>query len=388
VNVSDNFGCSADDSVNVFVNKSFNLQASADQDSICQGDSLQLNAFEGLTNPGCNNYVVDTVPYNPLPGSGTSVALSSDQVSSDLPLGFNFNFYCNNYNQFRISSNGFLTFPNETDAGCCSGQALPDNSSPNNLIAFAWEDLIPSAGGTIEYFTTGIAPYRALVVNFTQIEHNGGGGNFKVTSQVVLYESTNIIEIHTTIMPSDGGNHTMGIEDLLGNNATVVSGRNSSDWSALNEGIRFTPTNFLSNTLDFNWSPGTATTDSTKYNPQAFPNSSTNFTVSASNGGCQASDNAFVEVSYPPMSQIAHTDSGLTVHFTDSSQNADNVQWWFGDGDTSTNRNPTHAYDSSGSYAVQLLTPNRCGNDIDSTTLTVIPTTLTEHVSGMSSLSI
>ena len=71
------------------------------------------------------------------------------------------------------------------------------------------------------------------------VQHYGGGNN--ITTQVLLYETSNIIEIHTTSMPTDGGNHTMGIENSDGSIAFPVSGRNSASWSATNEGIRFTP---------------------------------------------------------------------------------------------------------------------------------------------------
>ncbi|MES2649696.1 MAG: PKD domain-containing protein [Bacteroidota bacterium] len=54
---------------------------------------------------------------------------------------------------------------------------------------------------------------------------------------------------------------------------------------------------------------------------------------------------------------------GSTVNFTNTST-GDGVlsySWDFGDGATSTNKNPSHIYDSSGSYTVKLLTTNRAG---------------------------
>ena len=38
------------------------------------------------------------------------------------------------------------------------------------------------------------------------------------------------------------------------------------------------------------------------------------------------------------------------VEFTDSSTNADSVLWNFGDGNTSTERNPIHNYSSNGTF--------------------------------------
>lgn len=43
-----------------------------------------------------------------------------------------------------------------------------------------------------------------------------------------------------------------------------------------------------------------------------------------------------------------------SVSFTNSSQNATSYNWDFGDGNTSSLQNPTHTYDSGGTYVVQL----------------------------------
>lgn len=194
---------------------------------------------------GAGNYTGGGILYDPIPGTGTSVTLSDDQVSGAIPIGFSFNFYGSSYTNVYVSSNGFLSFDASAPNGCCSGQNIPDAAAPNNLIAFAWEDLNPSLGGSIQYFTTGSAPNRIFVLNFNAIQHHPGGN--PVTAQVQLQEGVGVIEIHTTSMPSDGGNHTMGIENATGMAATFVTGRRASNWSTSNEGIQFVPPN---NTAD------------------------------------------------------------------------------------------------------------------------------------------
>ncbi|MCH8318393.1 MAG: PKD domain-containing protein, partial [Bacteroidetes bacterium] len=72
------------------------------------------------------------------------------------------------------------------------------------------------------------------------------------------------------------------------------------------------------------------------------------------------------------LANFVYSDSGLTVNFTDSSQNATTWLWNFGDGDTSILQNPTHTYDSAGTYIVCLGTGNSCGSDTSCDTLTVI----------------
>ncbi len=51
------------------------------------------------------------------------------------------------------------------------------------------------------------------------------------------------------------------------------------------------------------------------------------------------------------------------VHFTDLSQDADSWLWEFGDGNTSTEQNPAHAYAGVGAYTVTLTVANECGED-------------------------
>lgn len=187
-------------------------------------------------------YVIDqSGTYAPLAGSGTTVSLGDDQLSSALPIGFSFDFFGNTYTNFYISSNGFMTFSASSGDGCCSGQNLPNTGNPNDVIAFAWEDLDPGDGfGSINYFTSGTSPNRILVMNFNAIPHYPGGSNGNpVTTQVQLHETSNWIEIHTGSMTTDGGSHTMGIENATGTIAYTVPGRNGVSWSATNDFVRF-----------------------------------------------------------------------------------------------------------------------------------------------------
>jgi len=63
------------------------------------------------------------------------------------------------------------------------------------------------------------------------------------------------------------------------------------------------------------------------------------------------------DFSADPVSGIAP----LTVSFTDLSTGASSWSWDFGDGDTSSAQNPTHTYDSPGTYNVCLEVSNDCG---------------------------
>ena len=210
---------------------------------------------------GAPSYTIDqTGTYDSIgvTGSASSVSLGDDATISNLSIGFTFNFFANQYTTFGISSNGFIFFGSNTANGCCSGQNLPSGTTPNNLIAFAWEDLNPSSGGVIKYYTVGTTPNRKLVVFFDGVHHYGSTA-YNVTSQVHLFEGCGRIEIHTTSMPSDGGSHTMGIENSSGNVAYTPTGRNASSWTISNDYVAFIPecgdtfNTFVSNGPDLNF---------------------------------------------------------------------------------------------------------------------------------------
>ena len=168
--------------------------------------------------------------------SGTAVTLSDDSVSSALPLGFTFEYYGPAFTEAHISSNGFVTFSAGSSNGCCSGQSLPSPALPNNLIALYWEDLNPSAGGTILYQTLGAAPSREFVVGFYDIQHFGGGN--AVNMEMILHEGSNNVELQYLTAPSDGGTHSTGVESDGGLFGTQVDFGN---YSYANEGFLLTP---------------------------------------------------------------------------------------------------------------------------------------------------
>jgi PKD repeat protein len=60
-----------------------------------------------------------------------------------------------------------------------------------------------------------------------------------------------------------------------------------------------------------------------------------------------------------------------SVSFTDTSNNVDDWYWDFDDGSSSTQQNPTHSYDSGGTYNVQLTAQNTTTGCQDSVTQTL-----------------
>jgi len=188
----------------------------------------------------CPPYTVTSIPYvAPLGAGWTTIGLADDQISGALNIGFTFNFYCLPYTQFYISSNGFIAFNNTVGQGCCTGQLLPNVTDPNHLVAPSWTDLDPSSGGTVRYQTTGVAPNRQLHVRYTNVPFFSGPGS--ASTHLILYETTNVIEIYSTACNAIPGGSivTFGIENITGTLGTSPAGRNQANFSAPNEAWRF-----------------------------------------------------------------------------------------------------------------------------------------------------
>jgi len=185
----------------------------------CNGDLVPDECYSGLggyqvsdsREPGGPSFHFEDISQ-----SGTFVNLSDDSVSQAIPIGFPFNFYGINYTNVYISSNGFLTFQGGQSSGCCSGQPIPSTSSPNAIIAGFWTDLYPPGNGSVRYQMLGTAPYRRLIVQFTDIPFCCNS-TAATTHQYKLFEDAlDTIEIHYALASSSGGTTTVGIENESG----------------------------------------------------------------------------------------------------------------------------------------------------------------------------
>ena len=72
-----------------------------------------------------------------------------------------------------------------------------------------------------------------------------------------------------------------------------------------------------------------------------------------------------------PVASFGTSPNLLSVSFANTSSNATSFSWNFGDGQTSTQANPTITYAAVGTYNVCLMTINGCGTDTLCTNVTV-----------------
>lgn len=284
------------------------VSPSANPAQSCAGAPVTLtsNAVSG----DCNQYTGASIPFAPVAPGGTALALSDDQVSTGIPIGFSFTFFCNTYTTAYVSSNGFITFNAASGSGCCGGQVVPDVLDPNDLIAACWDDLYPPGAGSILHQTLGVAPNRRFVVSYVGIPYCCGTTP-AVSSQIILHETSNIIEIHTASVNA-ASPATQGIENSTGTVAFVVPGRNSTTWSATNEGYRFTPVPPMPFTV--NWQEPLGSTFATGTTTNVTPSTTTTYYAVASNGICSATAPVLVDVS--------RVDAGPDINICPAGQNA------------------------------------------------------------------
>ena len=175
---------------------------------------------------GCSDSLHPADPDHPtytwtsIAATGTRVLLSDDQVSTAIPIGFNFDFYATIYTQAYISSNGFIGFLPTMSNGCCSGRPLPGLDGMDGIIAGIWDDLYPP-NGFVYYQTLGSAPFRRFVVEYNGVPRCCGTIE-RATFQIVLLEGSSSIYMHYVTDGNSTRTSTIGVENTTATSAVQV----------------------------------------------------------------------------------------------------------------------------------------------------------------------
>ncbi|MCB0464482.1 MAG: gliding motility-associated C-terminal domain-containing protein [Aequorivita sp.] len=280
--------------------------------NVFAGDDVLLDCGEPCTDLTASyldtgettSYAVSSITYAPpFPFTGgTPVSVGEDDIwSNAIQLPFDFCFFGQTYTQMVIGSNAVVSFDlvNNPPGDYCDWSFSDPVPSPNLFFATIfgpYMDVDPSVNGsgTINWTVFGEAPCRTMVVNFPDIPYFGSAcPNLSLTSQIVMYETTNVVEVYVQDRPSgctwNNGNAVLGIQNQNGTDGYTAPGRNTSDWGASNEAWRFTP-NGASNVV-FSWLDSTGTVIGTDPTINVCPtDQSTTYTAQAVYTNCNGDE--------------------------------------------------------------------------------------------------
>ncbi len=135
--------------------------------------------------------------WQDISSTGTAVfsSTSDDVNAGPFPVGFTFPFYGNTFTDFRVSSNGWVSFTNTTSD--LSNDPLPSPGGPENLLAVFWDDMVVdlSVGGQVYYEYDG----TKLVIQYDGVKKYGSNSPPYYTFQILLYPNGTIVYQYLTL---------------------------------------------------------------------------------------------------------------------------------------------------------------------------------------------
>ena len=189
-------------------------------------------------------YTVDSVAYAPplAFGTGEVQSTATNGYTSIIALPFGFSFFDTDFFQLKVSRKGFLTFNTGLGGGYnYPNQPLGSNSLPPNSIMAPYA-YIGNSGGSIRTATLGEAPCRQFVISWEYLPQTGCSSN-ELLSQVVLYETSNAVEVHvgqfTSCLQITA---CVGIQGGVGEGAYGPAAYDTGEFALADQAFRYAPT--------------------------------------------------------------------------------------------------------------------------------------------------
>ncbi|MCF6130412.1 PKD domain-containing protein [Flavobacterium sp. AS60] len=354
---TDGNGCTNTATVNVTTGSSLTATATNASVLSCPNTSIALTGTAVSADPiysintGGYKFSANSGTFTPLSGGTAAPSItttSDDALSNSIPIGFNFNYGGTSYANFKVSSNGLLTFNTTGDSTNSNDLASAANVRPG--LAPLWDDLQPTAGVT--YQVSGSVGSRVLTVEWLNMEWNFQSATAVISFQAKLYETTNIIEYvyrqdATAYNAGSSGGATIGLMGTSTSNfislqnvsasptiSTSASTNNIATKPATGQVYRFTPA--IPITYSYAWTSTPSSTIASVASPTVTPSVATtyNLTVTSSEGCSASASPLLVNVQAAP-AITAHPQpttkcSGTTATFsvTATSTAAMSYQWF------------------------------------------------------------
>ncbi|MDQ3277599.1 MAG: gliding motility-associated C-terminal domain-containing protein [Bacteroidota bacterium] len=224
-----------------------------------------------------DDYRVQSIPFQPYAYEGGTelTALYADDIySSAITLPFPVCFYGSNYNLLTVGSNGVVTFdvtnagkrnnfrlttsffnltPVEIPYAGGTQNSLASTYYPKAAIMGVYHDIFPVNNGSrrIEWRMEGKAPKRRFIASFKDVPMYSCTSQ-SATHQIVIYESTGIVEVYVQDKPVctgwNEGLAVLGMQNFARTTAIFPAGKNTGRWGAagMQEAYRFIPAAGLS----------------------------------------------------------------------------------------------------------------------------------------------
>jgi hypothetical protein len=324
-----------------------NFTPTATPSSVCVGETSAL-----VANTPSGTFSVASIPFAPatLPSSqsvnnipappvGTYTTLSiggaattplsggglDDGGWGGIPIGFDYNFFGSIFSSLGVGTNGLVMFGPIPGYGTGAGQlgqfnfntiptVFPNTGNPGNVIGLMLSDMRFSTAnggnGILRYWNDGIAPTRRFILSGTYPQYSGGA---LTTVQLILYETSGIVEVHITSSAATIG-RTVGLQDATKTIGALAPGWNNRTTTlTTSEAWRFTPpANYT-----FQWSTaGQAIAGATQssYTTPTLANAGTfTYNVAATNPTTQCATTQSVNITVNPLPAAPNSGGNMTA---------------------------------------------------------------------------
>lgn len=226
---------------------------------------------------------------------------------------------------------------------------------------------------SMEYVIDGLnVSFTSTATNTLENTWNfGDGNNASLPNPTHTYSEEGIYQV-SLLASGNCGEDTVVEEINLYTQPTSDITSDVSQICVMNQ-VAFM-SNASSNTTSYLWTfEGGTPSTSTEANPTVTYNTAGTFDVTlvVSNPGGSNTQTWTDGIEVLPLAQASFTSSAdqMTISFMSQSSNATSYQWSFGDGNTSTEANPTHTYAAEGIYTVNLVVSNACSESEVSSTI-------------------
>jgi len=214
-----------------------------------------------------DDYILTRPVYMPFAytspsGNEQTAIYTDDRFSALITMPFNFCFYGSSYSSLVMGSNNIITFdatnantanswPLTTSGGSGTPVQIPyaggtQNSSfstyyPKASIMGPYYDIYPTLTNNglrkIEWRVEGTAPQRRFIGSYNAVPLFSCNTLIH-TSQIVIYESTGIVEVYVKDKPTcatwNQGLSILGIQNFNRDKAVAAEGKNCTNWGGTN----------------------------------------------------------------------------------------------------------------------------------------------------------